>query len=163
MVRAESESSRPGIQIHISLTLEPRRPTWSYYQNTESQHAVCPALPGATKKVGKTGPRLEKITIYLGRLNFTCMWKQLKNKNRQYNHVKEAGASGSYQAITVLVKRAVYNSNKCKNTLSEVVLLLSGRKCFAAIARHIKQKVQLIQVTIFNTHDNYPVLGRGGL
>jgi len=43
--------------------------------------------------------------------------KQLKNKNRQYNQVpKRLGHLGSYQVITVLVKRAVYNSNKCKNT-----------------------------------------------
>lgn len=43
--------------------------------------------------------------------------KQLEDKNRQYNQVpNRLEHLGSYRVIIVLVQRAVYNSNTCKNT-----------------------------------------------
>lgn len=43
---------------------------------------------------------------------------------------------------------------------SEVVLLLFGKKMVFELLQGVWQRVQLIQVAIFNAHDKYPVLGR---
>lgn len=86
--------------------------------------------------------------------------KQLEKKSRQYNQVpNRMEYLGSYQVIIVLVKRAVYNSNKCKNT-SPKLFFCYLEKILLCLLQGIEQKVQLIQVTIFNTHDNSLVLGR---
>lgn len=87
--------------------------------------------------------------------------KQLEKKSRQCNQVPNRMEDlGSYQVIIVLVKRAVYNSNKCKNTSPKLFICYLGKKNAFELLQGIKQKVQLIQVTIFNTHDNSLVLGR---
>lgn len=87
--------------------------------------------------------------------------KQLKKKSRQYNQVPNRMEHlGSYQVIIVLVKRAVYNSNKCKNT-SPKLFFCYLEKILLRLWQGVEQKVQLIQVTTtFNTHDNSQVLGR---
>lgn len=62
---------------------------------------------------------------------------------------------GSYQVIIVLVKRAVHNSNKCKNTSLELFFCYLGKKkeAFELLQRRVAE-VQLIRVTIFKTYDN---------
>lgn len=65
---------------------------------------------------------------------------------------------GSYEVIIFLVRRAVYNGIKCE-ILLQSSLAIWGWNVFELL-QGIEQKVQLIQVTIFNTHHNFPVLGR---
>lgn len=48
--------------------------------------------------------------------------RRLANKSRQCSQCQ------SYQVITILVKRAVYNSNKCKNTSLELFFCYLGKK-----------------------------------
>lgn len=55
--------------------------------------------------------------------------KQLAHESRQYSRVPNRMEHlGSYQVIIVLVKRAVHNSNKCKNTSLELFFCYLGKK-----------------------------------
>lgn len=62
--------------------------------------------------------------------------KQLEKKSRQYNQVPNRMEHlGSYQVIIVLVKRAVYDSNKCKNTSPKLFFCYLEKNTFVLIAR----------------------------